>query len=301
MITQPFRHSNSRYIDADVNDPAAYEERDGKKILKDGYRVRIPVELMDSTLPLQRMGVVPAQRQAAVETPMAIGTSYRNSPLRHIYHRDGTLKSRDRTAVAATAPQKLADAVMSDVMSNASHKPGFRYAATDGTTTDANDAVSAYNTYVQEMNDAWKSPERRTLDARDAVRAAAEPSKPADYVERFPGEWQRQIASDELVAVSNKPSPGSRWGEDEAAVETPPDGAYCKAGVGAKEGDVVTWNGAPARLVKRGDWLFPEVHQQGPTRSGTSSGDAAVGDRSLQDAAYREMVERISNEWRAQG
>jgi hypothetical protein len=92
-------------------------------------------------------------------------------------------------------------------------------------------------------------------------------------------------------------------------VSTPPAGAYAPVGLGANEGDIVTWNGAPARLVRRGEWLFPEVHQPGPTRSGTSSGRDAAPPRfmdtataqKIKDAAWLESVERVSNAWKVQG
>jgi hypothetical protein len=108
-------------------------------------------------------------------------------------------------------------------------------------------------------------------------------------------EWQRELGIREM---------SNAWRQDATAVTVPPAGAYCQAGVGANEGDIVTWNGAPARLVKRGNWLFPVVHQQGPTRSGTSSGDAVprtmdgATAQKIKDAAWLEMVERVSNEWR---
>jgi hypothetical protein len=85
-----------------------------------------------------------------------------------------------------------------------------------------------------------------------------------------------------------------------------PAGAYCKVGLRAVEGDVVSWNGSPARLVKRGDWLFAVPIDVGPTRVGRSSGgapptrnsDTAIGDRSVVDAAWRELQEATCNAWR---
>jgi hypothetical protein len=151
----------------DVFDPVTGVIRDGKKI-------RVGLQAMDAAPP----------RPALPAAPMVIGaTSYRKSPLRHLYYRDGTPKTPETRAARAKA-------------------------AAAGTT---NDAASAYNLYVSELNDAWKSPERRAQDARDAARV--DPPKPADYIERFPGEWQRELATRELVRDSNRPSPGTRWGD----------------------------------------------------------------------------------------
>jgi hypothetical protein len=84
-------------------------------------------------------------------------------------------------------------------------------------------------------------------------------------------------------------------------VSTMPAGAYAPTGFGAHAGDICTKDGVPGNLVERDGFLFCQVTPVGATRSGTSRGDAVVGDRSAQDAAWRQMVEDQQNEWRKQG
>jgi hypothetical protein len=259
MIT---RHSGSRYIAADEGDPAAYGP-DG--LLRDGYKIRIPL--------LQMRDAAPPQRSA----PRSITTGLR---MDRFYFPDGTEKPA-RTPRMQRLPAADADQY-------GANRPGFR--TSDAVTVDAGQSLKneAYEEMCLSLQDAWKSPEQRIADARQVTVDAACPAgvDPRDFA------YHQRCQQDS--EAWRTPAPVF----DAAAVENPPAGAYCKSGVGAKEGDVVTWNGAPARLVKRGDWLFPVVHQQGPTRSGTSSGDAAVGDRSAQDAAWRQMVEEQQNAWR---
>jgi hypothetical protein len=196
-------------------------------------------------------------------------------------------------------------------MSNLSHKPGYRYADAGGTVHD--ERAAAFDSYVEGLTSAWKPAWRKEQDLRDSQRTAADPPKPADFVEAYSGEWQRHLATAELVRDSNKPAPGTRWNEDgpglevnafsqTRAVPDRPDGAYAPVGVGANEGDVVTVNGRPARLVKRGNFLYPEFIETGPSRSSETinpnSDHAMVGDRSLQDAAWHEMCAAQREMWK---
>jgi hypothetical protein len=344
MITQPFRHSNSRYIDADVNDPAAYEERDGQKILKDGYRVRIPVEMMDSELPVAR--IFNARSAPQQLTPTVIGGNNVEvmREMRRAFYPNGDAKpSREVRDRERAREQKAADvanaAVAFDAQYGGSHRPGFRFADTAGGTT--NDArTDAYNQYCADLQNQWKTPERMAADTADqAKRVTSDAARPQDVSET---DWARaqMIAGDGALAYHQKHVRDNRFWQQEIeppkiddasvareqrdreladawkavdapAVETPPVGAYCKAGVGANEGDIVTWNGAPARLEKRGDWLFPVVHQQGATRSGASAGDAVPTSRSALDAlsvadgerikreSYEAMVSDLANAWKS--
>jgi hypothetical protein len=105
--------------------------------------------------------------------------------LKNWFNSDGSRRSsrrvrdRARQHVDAFTPLKDAatlavDAAMADWGNP--HKPGWRTAAADGTT---NDAVNAYNLYVSELNDAWKTPERKAQDLLHSQRV--DPPKPADW------------------------------------------------------------------------------------------------------------------------
>lgn len=97
-------------------------------------------------------------------------------------------------------------------------------------------------------------------------------------------------------------APDPQTGAQTQAVETMPAGAYIKVGLGANEGDTITWNGAPAILRRRGNWLFPEVINVGPTRATQTNrgADSMTADQAqaVRDAAYLEYCQRTSEEWR---
>jgi hypothetical protein len=237
-------------------------------ILKDGHSIRI--SMTDAKpMPLQRMGTV----------PMNIVTGLR---LDKEFYPDGTPKP-PRTP---STRNQVADA---DPYS--ANKPGFRTADAARGAMDAGQPAkdSAYSEMCQALERAWMPDHLRAADTRRTTADAARPAGVSD------AEWAREQGIRQM---------SDAWRQDAAAVSTPPAGAYAPVGLGANEGDVVTWNGAPARLVKRGDWLFPVVHQQGATRSGTSAGDAvprtmdAATAQKIKDAAWLEMVERLNNEWR---
>jgi hypothetical protein len=113
----------------------------------------------------------------------------------------------------------------------------------------------------------------------------------------FPAEWARHQMIQELTDAWRTPAPTL----DAAAVTTAPAGAYAPTGYAAHAGDTCTLNGAPGNLVERAGWLFCEVTQPGPTRSGASAGDAQPGTRAYVDAVWRELQEETQNAWRKQG
>jgi hypothetical protein len=258
------------YITVDANDPAAYDERG---ILKDGYKIRVPIAMMDSRLPIERM------RSA----PLSITTGLR---MDRFYNVDGTLKE-PRTPRTRNQP-------VVDVDQYSDHKPGFRVgdAGAGRATVDAK--VESYNQLVSDLELAWMAPWQKAQHISDAATADACPAgvDPRDFAYH-----QRCLQDSEAWRT---PPPVL----DAAAVTTPPANAYAPVGYGANAGDVCSSNGAPGNLVERDGWLFCEVHQPGPTRSGTSSAsgrDTAVGDRSAQDSAWRAMVAEQSEAWRKQG
>jgi hypothetical protein len=93
---------------------------------------------------------------------------------------------------------------------------------------------AAYSEMCQDLQNAWKPDHQRVADTRHATADAARPQGVSD------AEWQRELGIREM---------SDAWRQDAAAVSTPPAGAYAPVGLGANEGDIVTWNGAPALKV----------------------------------------------------
>jgi hypothetical protein len=277
----------------DAADPNAYGP-DG--LLRDGVSIR--VGLADSAPPR------PSE-------PMIITTNLpKELALKRFFFPDGSPRParEPREARARPVPQQkdaatiALDAAMADLGNP--HKPGFRFADADRTTNDA--AVEAYNLYCRELGDAWKTPERKAQDAKDAQRT--DPPKPDDFVEQFPGEWQRKLATDELVAESNRPAPGTRWGDEgiekegsQAPKGIPPYGGF-PLNIGMTEGDICSVDGGRGRLVRRGDYLFCELEATKavtvpPTNRSSIDAMSVAEGQAIKDAAWREMVDQVSNAW----
>jgi hypothetical protein len=264
-------------------------------IIRDGKKIRIGMQTMD------------AVRPALAPVPKEIRTGLVGEhALKNWFHRDGSPRVKK---AAAPPPKKSAADIALDAAMNdpyAGQKPGFRYADADGTTTDAR--IDAYNLYCDELQNAWKSPERRAQDLRDAQRV--DPPKPDDYVENYPGEWQRELSTREMVADSNRPTPGHVWGEDagieKEAAQAPP-GIWSVGGVpvgltAAEEGDLCGTDGGRGRLVRRGDFLFCELAPMGSPRIpavNPSTADAQPGTRAYVDSVWRSYVDEISTAWKS--
>jgi hypothetical protein len=263
MITQA-RHSGSKYIAADADDPTAFDENG---FLRDGYKIRVPITMMD--LPMERMRSVPL----SITTGLNLGK---------YYFPDGTEKPPRTPRTERSQPVVDADPY-------SDHKPGYRSDAGAGRVTVDAKAI-AYDEMVRDLSTAWMSPESKAQNEpliSDTRRTTAD-VRPLGISD---SDWARhQMINDQANAWRTQDAP---------AVATPPSGAFAPVGLGANEGDICSQNGVPGNLVRRGDWLFCEVTPLGATRSGTSRGDAAVGDRSLQDQAWRAMVEEQQNAWRS--
>ena len=246
------------YETFDEGDPKAYGP-DG--VVRDGVRLRCKMTAMDAA---------PPQRAA----PRSITTGMR---MDRFYYPDGTEKP-------ARTPRAERHLPAADADQHSANRPGFRTA--DAVTVDAGQALkdAAYAEMVRDNERAWMPDHMRVADAQVTVADAARPQGVSD------ADWARHLSIQDTC---------NAWRQDAAAVSTPPSGAFAPTGFGARAGDICTKNGVPGNLVERDGFLFCEVHQPGPTRSGASSGrDAAVGDRSLQDAAWRQMVEDQTNAWR---
>jgi hypothetical protein len=258
--------SRREYITVDEGNPAAYGP-DG--LLRDGYKIRIPITMMDASLPLQRMGAV----------PLNIVTGLR---LDKEFYPDGSRRP---------APTPRTPVV--DVDPFIGNKPGFRDAAAVRANTDAGQAAkdSAYSEMCRDLQDAWKPDHLRAADAR---RTTADAVRPLGVTN---AEWARAEGIRQMCDA---------WrSQDAPAAQILPLGAVPKHIGTVKAGDACTLDGAPGVYVDGGDGnLYCRTRPMHSTRSGTSSGDAvprimdAATAQKIKDAAYNEMVTDISNAWR---
>jgi hypothetical protein len=170
----------------------------------------------------------------------------RDGTLKRRNHRDDNPQSRRRRKVQARDPMGREACTYEEETDD--HRPGHRFGDAAGRAT----VDAAYTSYVEDLTTAWMSPEQRAQNVSDAQRGTAHAqldgtmSARDAYVAETINAWRPKDA--DLVT-----------GAPTQAVETMPAGAYIKVGLGANEGDTVTWNGAPAILRRRGNWLFPEV------------------------------------------
>jgi hypothetical protein len=271
-------------------------------------------------VPTRMMDAAPPQQPAAPLPPIIITTGQR---MDRLFFPDGTLKSEfvDRTAPprearAARKPvpqQSVAYAAVAAALADADnpHRPGWRgldWRAADAAAAATNDAkTEAYNDYVEGLTTAWKSPERREQDLRDAARV--DPPPPEGW---SLAEWSRELTSREIVADSVRPSPGTRWGDGENTQV--PQGIWPLGGTpvhltSAKAGDMCAVEGGRGQLVDRGGVLFcelepmpsPRIPAVNPSTADVvprtmSAADAQV----IKDAAWQAYVDDISNAWRPQ-
>jgi hypothetical protein len=226
--------SRREYIAADANDPAAYDAVTG--ILKDGYRIRVPIEMMDSTLPLQRVGT----------TPMNIRTNLTGEHrLDRYFFPDGSAKPARKIRLRAFDEVAESEWVTHDA--HAAHKPGYRGAVADAAAGQAlKDA--AYQEMVDDLSRQWMLDYQRAADAQRTTVDAARPQGISD------GEWERERGIREMCDA---------WKGDSDGAETPiktKEGAQAPQGIwpvggtpvgltAAKAGDVCGTDGARGRLA----------------------------------------------------
>jgi hypothetical protein len=266
------------YVQHDIDDADAYDENG---VIRDGHSVRVRLQEMRDNR----------------NEPLIINTPFN---LRREFHADGTPKYRRDDDPQPRRRRKVqqTDPTVEETADHRDHRPGFRDA-------DRSASEKAYLEMVADQANAWRGPQTPQPETlvSDACPAGTDPR-----------EWARELNMREtrdawrtppVVLDANGPEVAP-WSKTRA-METMPAGAYCKVGLRANEGDVITWNGAPAKLVRRGDWLFPEVIDVGPTRVGRQSGGApptrtdsmdAAQARVIRDQAYADYVKRVSEEWR---
>lgn len=250
-------------------------QRDHADIVPDGTVLRVPLTMMDGAFVNDLRQRFPPTRDAAVTSHRAARRAARQAA-----SSASTVDDAKRiTEVALLTQQVMArDGFITDDEA-AAHRPGFRFA--DQVADPSKRRKSTVNvahtarghtvevSTTEESNDA--------MSARDA------------YILEMCDAWR---VKDDGVEVAP-------WSKTQA-VPNRPQGAWGPSGFAAKAGDPCTSNGAPGVLSEKGGWLYCDLTPLGPTRvTPTNTGaDGVTGDRSLQDAAWREMVESQQNAWK---
>jgi hypothetical protein len=275
------------HITHDIGDDDAYDPVTG--LLRDGHAIRVPMREMRD-----------ANRSNA---PLIINSGMR---LDRFYHKDGTPKnegdepeSRRRRRRAQLDPTGHEAGT---VLEESDHRPGHRLGDAAGRAT----VDAAYNAMVADLTSAWVSPEQRVQNIFDAQRATAD-ACPAGV---DPRTWAYEQGVREMCDAWKKPPPvifdanGPEVAATTRAMENLPPGRFpMSAGIGSP----CDLNGERGTLQPDGSgYLVCKVtHHLGPSRSGTSRGDAmtrghqgVTGDRAAVEAAWLQMVGDTANAWR---
>jgi hypothetical protein len=265
-------HRARQFITADWDDPAAFDNG----VLRDGHKVRVPMNMMDSA-PLRQSSTAPLviSRQSVVDEK--IRRQY--DEIISARATDASRKRRVRDQSRETVSVSLEDA-------HSGHRPGFR---NDDAARSASE--QAYSEMCRDLQDEWKSPERRLADARSLTVDAPPAGVSAAEFERA------RMIQDVCSAWQDAPAP-----------KLAPFGAY-PVGFNPKAGDQCSQDGAKGVLVERNGYLYCQVEPMPSARSGTSSGSdallrntrnnmsAADGER-LKSEAWNQMVSDLENSWR---
>jgi hypothetical protein len=284
---------------------------DENGVLRDGFRVRVPMQLMDSR---------PAPRSA----PIVIETGLRGTQydLNRDFYWDGSPKPprrrsrleydpdededfieveeldangrRRRRLVARDPMGREAGEYSEEDRALRDHRPGYR--SHHVTAADRQRVADAYNTMVADLQTQWMTPEQKLAEARLTTDAAHRPRgmSEAEY------EYNRYCAE---LTDAWRPKDGDYQPAREGAQA--PRGIWPVGGTpvhltSAKEGDPCFDQGGRGRLVNRGGVLFCELEPMPTTRADAVPRTMSVQDaQRIKDAAYAEYVERISNEWRS--
>jgi hypothetical protein len=280
MITAgrlPSSFTRPRRIDDD-ND--IFDERG---IIRDGKRMRVPITMMDSRLPIERM---------RSNQPLVISSAgYIPEEIRARMY-DGipgvTVSSdarRSRKQVARD-PMGREAGTYEEEDTYRDHKPGYRVGDAARITADAGQALkdAAYSEMVADLQDAWKPDHLRAADARRTTADAVRPLGISN------SDWARELNRREISDAWKTPAP---------ALDAAPSGKWpLSAGVGS----ACDLNGERGVLVEDGSGvLVCQVNRHvGPTRSDAAPPrfmDAATAQK-IKDAAYNEMVSDLTNAWR---
>jgi hypothetical protein len=273
------------HITHDIDDESAYDENG---IIKDGHSIRVKLQEMRD-----------ANRNSA---PLVINSGMR---LDKEFYLDGTPKNRDderrqRKTAYRDPYGREGGTFEEEDAAYAAHRPHFVDA-------DRSASENARAQLIRDTASAWRSPEQKAQNetsVSDACPAGTDPREWAfdQYVRDTQNAWRPRDTLNPQQSVGQ---------QTRAIPETLPAGAYAAVGTGPAEGDRITFNGRPAKLVRRGNFLYPEFIPTGPTRSSETvnpdvspsrpSDHAVVGDRSAIDAAWRELQERTNSAWQNGG
>jgi hypothetical protein len=258
----------------DEDDKRAY---DSAGVIRDGAGIRVKMNCMDAAP--NNNGL---RGRGTQDDPYIIGTE---APRRR---RRRT--QRDPMGNETGEVLEESDAVY--------RSPGFRLG--DAASRAMIDA--AYASYVEGLTSAWKSPQ----NISDAQRATAD-ACPAGV---DPRTWAYEQGVREMCDAWKKPPPvifdanGPEVAATTRAMENLSPGRFpMSAGIGSP----CDLNGERGTLQPDGSgYLVCKVtHHLGPSRSGTSSGDAVTrghqgitGDRAAVEAAWLQMVRDTANAWR---
>jgi hypothetical protein len=287
--------TNRNYKALDADDPEAYDENG---FIRDGVRIRIPMQMMDS-----------ARRPAPKSAPLEIWTGLPlrgPGSLRESFYADGSPKPpRRKSRVDYDDPDNDPDEVIEELDANGrlhrytargpmgrvessyreedravqDHRPGYRFA-------DRSASEAAYREMCRDVSTAWMTDEQRAQhDARLTTDACPDGVDPRDW------------AYSEMVRDLT-----DAWRPKDSALHILPVGAMPKHIPTVKAGDPCTVDGADGVYVDGGDGnLYCRPRPMPTTRA-----DAVpprfmtqVQAQGIRDQAYREYCERLVNEWRS--
>jgi hypothetical protein len=285
MITQDaFPPRRREFITVDEGDPRAYGI-DG--LLRDGYKIRVPIEMMDSRLPIERM---------RSSEPLIINTGLPRSVYDGI---PGITASSDarrsRKRVARDPMGREVGTYEEEDAALSAHRPGYRVGDAARGTADAGQALkdAAYEEMCRDLSTAWMSPEQRGQNGpsvSDARHATTAPARPLG------------VSNSDCARELNRREISDAWKSPAPALNAAPSGKWPMS---AGAGSACDLNGERGVLVEDGSgFLVCQVNRHvGPTRSDAAPPrfmDAATAQK-IKDAAWLESVERVSNAWKVQG
>jgi hypothetical protein len=286
---------------------------DENGIIRDGYRVRIPLQMMDSR---------PAPRSA----PIVIETGLRGTryDLNREFYWDGSPKRpRRKSRPNYDDPDADDDEVIEELDADGrlhrytargpmgrtestyreedhalrDRQPGYR--SHHVTAADRARVNDAYNEMVSDLQTAWMTPERKAQHIADTRRMVADAARGIDardaaYAEMcndLVNQWRPKDSGDYRPAAEGAQAPRGIW----------PLGAVPKhINANIKAGDPCFQNGASGTYVDGGDgFLYCRVDPMPTTRADAVPRTMTVDQaQAIRDQAYQEYCQYISSAWK---